>query len=179
MSSELTVRFAKGFFGSSWFFSSKYLLMWTIFFKRPSWLSDCSISELDAIDWSKLKRAGHASKDCKQTFMKQLICYAFVKPLFGLEKWVIEKSISSVSLSLISLRTLTSSVYWTCTVFLIAWGPFLFLFPYMSIEARSIESQLFPSFSGSKGRLTAASVLVSSFDSSCWPSPSASVSGFY
>ena len=71
------------------------------------------MSELAAIDWSRLKRAGHASKDCKQTFMKQLICYALVKPLFGLEKRVIEKSISSVSLSLISLRTLTSSVYLT------------------------------------------------------------------
>lgn len=44
--------------------------------------------------------------------MKQLICSVFVKPLLGLEKWVIENWISSVNLSVTSFLLRTGSDFW-------------------------------------------------------------------
>lgn len=94
--------------------------------------------------------------------MKQLICCALEKPLFGLSKCVIENSIVSVNFKLTSLRTRTSSDYSTFMMRFLPCLTCLFLLFCMSMEPRSILSQLLPSFSGSKIFFTISSFFSSS-----------------
>lgn len=100
--------------------------------------------------------------------MKQLICCTLEKPLFGLAKWVIEKVISFVSFRLTSFRTLTSSDGVTFTIVFFPSFILRFLLFCISIEPKSMLSQVFPSNSGSNGRATTffSSILTFSFVSS-------------
>lgn len=77
---------------------SKYLLNSTNFMSKSFLSNDCWFS-LTTV--SILRKAGHAIKDCKHTFIKQLI-FALARPLLTLSKFVIEKCRVDVSFRLMS-----------------------------------------------------------------------------
>jgi len=77
----------------------KNLPTYTIFFKIPSLSRQSSIEDSFEMAWSKLKKAGEARRDYKTTFIKQLIFWELVKPLFSLSNKYMENEICSVSFS--------------------------------------------------------------------------------
>lgn len=119
----------------------------------------------------RLKKAGHANRDCRHTFIKQFTFYILVNPLLGFSNLVMEKSISLVSFSKTSFLILTYPWTWLLMMTFFVTTPF-FLFFCESMLPRSMQSQSFASWVGSN----ALWMIFTSFFSS---SASFSLGSFY